>query len=81
VRLGGMISTLLGPERTTAGLLEGSGCCFGTVQAWPGYPYRIGEPALVGVVFLVVWWVTDRVVGWLLVENCTVDASILFSVG
>ena len=27
-------------------------------------------------------WVRDRgVVGWLLVENCTVDASILFSVG
>ena len=25
-------------------------------------------------------WATVRVVGWSLVENCTVDASILFSV-
>ena len=28
-----------------------------------------------------VWCETVGVVGWLLVENCTVDASILFSVG
>jgi hypothetical protein len=27
-----------------------------------------------------VWWETVWVVGWLLVENCTVDASILFFV-
>ena len=26
------------------------------------------------------WWGAERVVGWLLVENCTVDASILFFV-
>src|SRR3954470_22038446 len=26
------------------------------------------------------WWRTCRVVGWSLVENCTVDASILFFV-
>jgi len=39
------------------------------------------EPAPEGVVFLEFWWVTDRVVGWLLVENCTVDASILFFCG
>ena len=35
---------------------------------------------LSGFVFLGVWWVVVWVVGWLLVENCTVDASILFSV-
>jgi hypothetical protein len=28
-----------------------------------------------------VWCEAVGVVGWLLVENCTVDASILFSVG
>ena len=74
------ISTLLGPERTTAGLRTG-GCCFRTVQAWPGLAYRPGEPASgKGVVFLGVWCGVVGVVGWLLVENCTVDASILFSV-
>jgi hypothetical protein len=50
-------------------------------QAWPGRSYRSG-----------LWWVVGgllgvpgfggwlRVVGWLWVENCIVDASILFSV-
>ena len=33
----------------------GSGWFFGFVQAWPGFPYRVREPACV-VVFLVVWW-------------------------
>jgi hypothetical protein len=28
-----------------------------------------------------VWWVTVRVVGWSLVENCTVDASIFVFCG
>ena len=43
-------------------------------QARPGHPYRL---VLSGVgVRWVAWWVA----GWLLVENCTVDASILFSV-
>ena len=32
------------------------------------------------VEFLGVWWTALMVVGWSLVENCTVDASILFFV-
>ena len=42
-------------------------------MAWFLIPFqRAGRE----VVFLGVWWGTVRVVGWLLVENCTVDASI-----
>jgi hypothetical protein len=56
----------LGPERTTV-------CCFfGCGDAWHGLAaYR---PAVVGV------GVVCGVVGGLWVENCIVDASILFSV-
>ena len=75
-----MISTLLGPERTTCVASEGEGVgvvVSVTVQAWPGLAYRVGEPALwlwgcvPGGLVWDLW-----VVGWLLVENCTVDASI-----
>ena len=70
-----MVSTLLSPERTTV-VFGPAGCCFGTVQAWPGLAYHLREPVTVPG-----FGVRLRVVGWLLVENCTVDASILFSVG
>lgn len=73
VRLGGDVSTLLGPEGTTVVLLfqrlgrppfVGLEVC----QAWPGPIYRWSWDW--------VWCGADRVVGWSFVENCTVDASI-----
>ncbi len=86
VRLGRMVGTLLGPERTTVcrprvGSVPASvarpaarsgwrGCCFGVARHGLGaYRSRVRGAG-------VSWWV----VGWLWVENCTVDASILFSV-
>jgi NADPH:quinone reductase-like Zn-dependent oxidoreductase len=53
-------------------------------MAWPLIPFGFGVEGS-GVVRVLgsgfgVWWVAVRVVGWSLVENCTVDASILFSV-
>ena len=68
-------STLLGPERTTDGLsvADARGLVDFQSQAQSGFPYL--PHCVCGV-----WWIADRVVGWLLVENCTVDASILFSV-
>ena len=83
-----VVGTLLGPEGTTGGsgplggLVPGrGGCSAGVVVSVPGMAwsaYRSGA--------LPCWWcgpglgVGGGVVGWLLVENCTVDASILFSV-
>ena len=74
VRLVSADGTLLGPEGTTfvVGISELPG------MTWPSIPSRRAGP--VWVVFLWVWWGAVGVVGWLLVENCTVDASILFSV-
>lgn len=58
------INTLLGPEGTSIELVFlGS-----NRQAWPGSTYR----GTCGFWFGVGLWV----VGWLFVENCTVDASI-----
>ena len=48
--------------------------------AWSRIPFERTGACVVGVVFLGVGCGADRVVGWLLVENCTVDASILFFV-
>jgi hypothetical protein len=45
-------------------------------MTWPSY--RFSVPLVGGVLGVVVGAV--GVVGWSLVENCTVDASILFSV-
>ena len=72
VRLGGATrdSTLLGPERTT----ESRQCA---VRLFFSARHDLVTYTVRG---FGVWWVTDRVVGWSLVENCTVDASILFSV-
>ena len=64
------MSTLLGPEGTIVGR-------FGRLlfQRLPGMAW---------VAYQLSWFVgvgvACGVVGWLLVENCTVDASILFSV-
>ena len=69
------VSTLLGPERTTGA--AGAAVVVSERQAWPGRSYRSRDSA---VAVIGVWWVVVWVVGWLLVENCTVDASILFSV-
>ena len=78
VRLVVAVSTLLGPEGTTGPALGvGAPRCgwlffLDVVTAWHGLAaYR---PAVVGV------GVVCGVVGGLLVENCIVDASILFSV-
>jgi hypothetical protein len=65
-----MMSTLLSPERTTV-VVPGGGCP-GTrwlffLQAWPGTYTGCGDA---------VFGVCRGVVGWSLVENCTVDASI-----
>ena len=76
VRLVTDVSTLLGPERTTRVVVFQSlemprvDCVPGGVrrQAWPGLAYR---RRLAGSL---VWGL--GVVGWLFVENCTVDASI-----
>jgi hypothetical protein len=58
---------------------ETPGCCFGTAKHGLGiHTVRESRPSGCvpwGLVF------SGGVVGWLLVENCTVDASILFSVG
>ena len=75
-----MISTLLGPEGTTVSLrFWGVGLLFRNCpgMAWSHIP--CGRADLLG---LCSWWLVwgCGVVGWLLVENCTVDASILFSV-
>ena len=89
VRLVGAESILLGPEGTTTpavpvrgcgeAVASQPGCCFGTPgMTWSSYRLGCGwccgagcgRGSGGGVV----------VVGWLLVENCTVDASILFSV-
>ena len=67
-----MESTLLGPERTTSVVVSEP-----PSMTWLPIPFRRAGG---DVVFLGVWWVAGWVVGWLLVENCTVDASILFSV-
>ena len=75
-----MISTLLGPEGTT-GRSADRGCCFRTIQAWPGLAYRVREPALVGVVFLVagVGLIGLWVGCWLRIAQWT--RASLFSVG
>ena len=70
-----MIGTLLGPERTTDALawqMPAGGCCFSTRHNLGNIPVRSLAGFGVGVFC--------GVVGWSLVENCTVDASILFSV-
>jgi hypothetical protein len=73
-----MISTLLGPEGTT-GPVRRRLHCGGDGLLFQNYPGMASDdiPAAVSSV----WCCLDGVVGWLLVENCTVDASILFSVG
>ena len=79
-------STLLGPERTTLGRRCRSGAGRGPVSwMWwkPAGVWLLFQPGMTvgahrsssggaGAV--------GMVVGWSLVENCTVDASILFSV-
>ena len=76
VRLGRAYSTLLGPEGTTGRPCGAGGCCFRTI---PGMTWS-HIPLDVPVTVVGVWCGAYLVVGWLLVENCTVDASILFSV-
>ena len=71
---GRMTGTLLGPEGTTRpGREAGPGV---VVSVLPGMIWGHTGWSRVGLVSGVSWWV----VGWLWVENCTVDASILFSV-
>ena len=60
------LDTLLGPERTTVVVFSVPGAIVLLIPAG-----SCGSWCLVGGV---------AVVGWLLVENCTVDASILFFV-
>ena len=62
-------STLLGPEGTTESRL-----CREVGISVPGKTARAHRP------LLRCWCFQDVVLGWSLVENCTVDASILFSV-
>jgi hypothetical protein len=80
------MSTLLGPEGTArpapgwgwvvAGRgVRGRGCCFGARHHLVHIPFHALAVGLVGGVWCGLW-----VVGWSWVENCTVDASILFSV-
>ena len=70
------MNTLLGPERTTVCGLRVMVVVFSVlIQAWPGLAYHLREPVTAPRFGVGLW-----VVGWLLVENCTVDASILFSV-
>ena len=59
-----VVNTLLGPERTSAVCFVFSG------DQMPGMAWSSIPPAVPGLV------VDPRVVGWLFVENCTVDASI-----
>jgi hypothetical protein len=68
-----MVGTLLGPEGTTVGCLS-----VAVGGRWARRAARHGLGAYRSRVrgAGVSWWV----VGWLWVENCTVDASILFSV-
>jgi hypothetical protein len=71
-----MVGTLLGPEGTTVRLsFSAVGGLLGSFGL-PGMTWGIPAGPCVGVGAGVWWWV----VGWLWVENCTVDASILFSV-
>ena len=54
------------------------GCCFRTARYdLVFYTVQVSRPVVV-----VPWGLVENywVVGWLLVENCTVDASILFFV-
>ena len=74
MRLGGADGTLLGPEGTTVGP-KGSWLGLSERQVPPGRPYQLWEQETAPRFGGWLW-----VVGWLLVENCTVDASILFSV-
>jgi hypothetical protein len=73
----------LGPEGTTwssprlgVGVRGPCGRRGVVVSVLPGMTWGIPAGPCVGVGAGVWWWV----VGWLWVENCTVDASILFSV-
>jgi hypothetical protein len=82
------LSTLLGPEGTTLGRpcagargladdpWSAGGCLSSVVVARHGLGSTSAAPVCVGVVL----GVSRGVVGWLWVENCIVDASILFSV-
>ena len=85
VRPGRAVGTLLGPEGTTRPALP----VVPPVPRFPGWPGvvvvsvlpgmtggRTGWSSVVGAGGWCFWWV----VGWLWVENCTVDASILFFV-
>jgi hypothetical protein len=65
---GESFSTLLSPEGTTVRLY------FGERNARHGLATYTAKRCLG-------WCDAGGVVGWLFVENCTVDASILFSVG
>jgi hypothetical protein len=81
------VGTLLGPEGTTVPALVSvplvgvvvvsvrPGMAWSCIPCWESRfcPWWVGLCSWVAGVGL---WV----VGWLLVENCTVDASILFSV-
>ena len=77
-----MMGTLLGPEGTTLLQRVVVGCCFSTSARHDLALIPFGRA---GPFF---WWGLCSsgfgggrvVVGWSLVENCTVDASILFSV-
>ena len=82
MRLGSAQSTLLGPEGITGPALLGVGGCLSELpgMAWETYRSGVSEGFLVLLVlsgFGVFWWV----VGWSLVENCTVDASIFVFCG
>jgi hypothetical protein len=93
MRLGRAFSTLLGPEGTTwagpggpvpaevvvspgGGAPAGVWLLFQPGMTW--FSYRLGGGRWLPVAVRG-WWGL-WVVGWSLVENCTVDASILFSV-
>ena len=88
VRLVWAVNTLLSPEETTlccpwlvvpAVVVGGAGCGWWLffLQAWL---WQYTGPCVTCVRGGGVLGVVVGVVGWSLVENCTVDASILFSV-
>jgi hypothetical protein len=77
------VNTLLGPEGTTwAGLVGSVSALWGRWLSFGSRHDLVAIPAdrlpVCGRGFGLV--VAVRVVGWLWVENCIVDASILFSV-
>jgi len=58
-----------------------AGCFSAPGMAWSLIPLGRADPGMVWGCVPLGWWVAVWVVGWSLVENCTVDASIFVFCG